>query len=142
MLKLERIGTINGSPEYYISCDEKIENRVKIHSRLVEKETEELFCYSTNVEGVYSFGCKQLTNGVFHEAGYIWSSRPGCINGEFGTKLVEATINGVGYWYIDIEVLKPLVEAFTNELYEIEQYHACYDKDKKEPIYRLIMKER
>ena len=138
MLKIKEIGKLNGEPKYYINCDEKIESKDKIHSKLVERDTEELFCCDTNVSGVYSFGCKQLTNGVFHDAGYVWSSRPGCINGEFGMQLVEAVINGVGYWYIDINTLKPLVEEFTGKNYMIEKYYYSYDKDETEPVYRLV----
>lgn len=140
MLKIDHIGSLNGSPRYYITCDEKISENAKIHSKLVENNTEELFCCDTNVPGIYSFGCKQLTDGVFHGKGYVWSSRPGCINGQFGTKLVEAVINGAGYWYIDIEVLKPLVEDFTGISYDIQEYHAFYDKNNEEPTYKLVEK--
>lgn len=139
MLKLERIGSINGSPRYYISCDEKIESQEKIYSKVVEHGTEELFCMNTNIPGVYSFGCKQLTDGVYHGAGYVWSSRAGCVNGQFGLQLYDdCVINGAGYWHVDINVLKSLVEAFTGKIYKIEKYHPFYDKDNSEPNYRLI----
>jgi hypothetical protein len=136
MLKLTRISEFNGEPKYFITSSEKIKENGKIYSAVIGDE--ELFCNDTNVEGIYSFGCRQLTDGVFHGKGYVWSSRPGCINGEFGTKLIEANINGAGYWYIDIEVLKPLVEAYTGLSYDIQEYHAFYDKDFKEPIYKLV----
>lgn len=142
MLKLERIDSINGSPRYYIFCDEKIEVGEKIHSKLVECNTEELFCKSTNVPGVYSFGAEQLTDGVFHGAGYVWSSRAGCINGQFGMQLYDhCVINGSGFWYADINIIKTLVEEYTGKEYTIEQYYNFYDKNKEEPVYRLIEKE-
>lgn len=142
MLKLERIASINGSPRYYLSCDEKIESGEKIHTKLVERDTEELFCKSTNVPGVYSFGCKQLTDGVFHGAGYVWSSRAGCINGEFDMQLYDdCVIDNAAYWHVDINVLKALVEEYTGNTYKVEKYYPSYDKDSKEPNYRLILEE-
>lgn len=142
MLKLERIASINGSPRYYLSCDEKIESGEKIHTKLVERDTEELFCKSTNVPGVYSFGCKQLTDGVYHGAGYVWSSRAGCINGEFGMQLYDdCVIGSAAYWHVDINVLKALVEEYTGNTYKVEKYYPSYDKDGKEPNYRLILEE-
>lgn len=137
MLKLESIGTLNGRPRYYISCDEKIIGGRKIHSAIVENGKEELFCCETSVAGIYTFGCKQLTDGVYHKAGYVWSSRPGCINGQFGTKLVEAVINGAGFWYIDVNVLKPLVEDFVGSALEVVEYDKTTDADIKELVYKL-----
>ena len=142
MLKIDKVATINGSPRYYISCDEKIEHLEKIHSKLVERETEELFCESTNVDGIYYFGCKQLKEGNGHGAGYVWSSRAGCINGQFGTQLYDdCVINGVGYWHADINLIKTLMEEYTGKKYRIEQYYNFYDKDKEEPVYRLVEEE-
>lgn len=142
MLKLERIVSINGEPRYYISCDEKIESGEKIHSKLVERGTEELFCENTNIPGIYSFGAKQLTDGIYHGAGYVWSSRAGCINGEFSMQLYnDCVVNGAGYWYVDINILKPLVEEFTGTKYLIEKYYPFYDKGHEEPNYRLVLEE-
>lgn len=138
MLKIKEIGSFNGSPRYYVNCDEKIEVVEKIHSKLVDNDREELFCESTNVEGVYYFGCKQLFDSYDHKAGYVWSSCPGCINGAFGTQLVEAVIDGVGYWYIDINILKSLVEEFTGKQYKIEKHFWSYDKNQEEPCYKLV----
>lgn len=137
MLKIDRIDKINGEPAYWLSCDEEIKSDVKIHSALVEGDKEELFCKSTNVEGIYKYGAKQLTNGVFHDAGYIWSSRTGCINGQFGTMLTEVVVNGASV-AIDINVLKDLTEKFTGKTFIIEQYYPFYDKNKEEPNYRLV----
>ena len=142
MLKLERIANINGSPRYYISCDDKIVVKEKIHSKLVERNTEELFCETTNIDGLYHFGCKQLKDSYDHGAGYIWSSRAGCINGQFGTQLYDdCVVDGVGYWHLDMNTLKSLVEEFTGEKYNIEQYYNRWDNEKEEPLYRLVIKE-
>lgn len=139
MLKIKEIATINGSLRYYISCDEKIEAVEKIHSKLVERETEELFCESTNVDGIYYFGCKQLREGNGHGAGYVWSSRVGCINGQFGLQLYDdCVINDVGGWHADINLLKTLMEDYTGMKYTVEQYYPGYDKDKEEPNYKLV----
>lgn len=41
---------------------------------------------------MYSYGAKQLTNGVHHEAGYIWSSRVSVVNQVLGTNLIEVHV--------------------------------------------------
>lgn len=138
MLKIEKIGTLNGEVTYYISCNEAIQSKNKIYTKIVGQNNEELFCFDTNVEGIYSFGCKQLSATMVYEDGHIWSSNAECINGEFGTQLVDAIINGVGYLSIDINVLKPLVEQFTGKKYKIDKYYYSYDKNKSKPSYRLV----
>lgn len=139
MLKIEKIAIINGSPRYYISCDEKLVEGERIHSRVVDGGDGELFCSKTNVPDIYYFGCKQLEDDYDHKAGYIWSSRAGCINGQFGTQLYDdCVINGVGYWHADINLIKTLVEEYNGKKYRIEQYYNFYDKNKEEPVYRLV----
>ena len=139
MLKIVKMFKLNGDMRYELICDEKVEVKEKIYSKLVDNGRSELFCESTNVEGVYHFGCKQLTNGYDHGAGYIWSSRAGCINGQFGTQLYDDTsVNGWWGWHLDINILKPLVEEFTGKEYRIEQFYAFYDKKKEEPNYKLV----
>lgn len=139
MLKLDQIIEIHGKPKYYISCDTKIDCKDIIYSKFVDKGSGELFCENTNVEGIYHYGYKQLIDTYDHVAGYIWSSRAGSINGEFGTQLFDdCIINGVGYLKIDINTLKSLVEEYTKDKYNIEQYYASYDHKKEEPLYRLV----
>lgn len=41
---------------------------------------------------IYSYGAKQLTNGVHHGAGYIWSSRASEVNQVLGTNLIEVKV--------------------------------------------------
>lgn len=139
MLKIKDITYPNGSPRFHISCDEKIVVKEKIHSKLVERDTEELFCESTNVPGVYHFGCMQLTASYDHGPGYVWSSRAGCINGQFGTQLYDdCVVDGASYWKLDIQTLKPLVEEFTGKKYIVEQYYTRYDENKEEPLYKFV----
>ena len=64
MLKIDKVATINGSPRYYISSDEQIEHLEKMHSKLVERETEELFCESTNVDGIYDKDPKKHEDAI------------------------------------------------------------------------------
>ncbi len=142
MLKINKMYELNGDMRYELQSDEEIKVVEKIHSKVVDNGKSELFCESTNVSGVYHFGCKQLTDRYDHKAGYVWSSRAGCINGEFGTQLYDNTsVNGYWIWYVDINVLKPLVEEFTGKQYDIEQYYNPWDDNKKEPRYRLVVKE-
>lgn len=122
---------------YYLSCDEHIEKQDVLYSAIVEYGKEELFCGRTTVEGVYYYGCKQLFDTWAHAAGYIWSSRASCINGQFGTQLVEVIINGSSTWAIDINILKDLVVQYTGKDFYIEEYYSLYDKGKEEPHYRL-----
>jgi hypothetical protein len=134
MLKITKIS----GDTYYITSDEKIESTEIIESKVVEDGKEELYYKGTNVPGVFTFGCKQLTDGVYHKAGYVWSSRTGVINGEFNTRLVYAVICGCGYWSIDVDTLKDLVEEYTGKKYSIEKYYNFYDHGEPEPNYRLV----
>lgn len=131
------IKSISGD-RYYISCDEQIQKKDKLFSAIVERGTEELFCGDTTVEGVYYYGCRQLVDTWEHAAGYIWSSRPSCINGQFGTQLAEVIINNSALWAMDINILKNLVAQHTGKDYYVEEYYSPYDKNKEEPHYRLI----
>lgn len=139
MLKIKEIDVINGSTRYYISCDEKIQVNEKIYSKLVKIDTEELFCESTNIPGLFHFGCKQLKDSYDHKAGYVWSSSAGAMNNHFGTQLCDnCVVDCVGYWHLDINTLKTLVEEYTGKKYDIEQYFSPWDKNKEEPLYKLV----
>ena len=139
MLKVTNMYKLNSDVRYELTCDEKVEIKEKIYSKLVDNGRSELFCESTNIEGVYHFGCKQLTDSYDHKAGYIWSSRAGCINGQFGTQLYDDTsVNNSWIYHLDINILKPLVEEFTGKKYRIEQFYSSYDKEKEEPRYKLV----
>ena len=130
---------LNGDMRYELKCDENVEVKEKVYSKIVDGGKSELFCESTNVEGVYQFGCKQLTDSYDHKAGYVWSSRAGCINGQFGTQLYDdASVNGDWRLHLDVNILKPLVEEFTGKKYKIEQVYSFYDKEKEEPRYKLV----
>ena len=139
MLKVTNMYSLNGDMRYVLECDEEVKVKEKIYSKIVDDGRGELFCESTNVEGVYHFGCKQLMDSYDHKAGYVWSSRSGCINGQFGTQLYDdASVNGWWGWYLDVNILKPLVEEFTGKKYKIEVFYPSYDKEKEEPRYKLV----
>ena len=139
MLKVTNVYNLNGDVRYVLECDEEVEIKEKIYSKIVDNGRSELFCESTNVEGVYHFGCKQLKDSYDHGAGYVWSSRAGCINGQFGTQLYDDTsVNGRWGLHLDVNILKPLVEEFTGKKYKIEVFYSSYDKEKEEPRYKLV----
>lgn len=139
MLKIKKMYKLNGNMRYELISDEEVKVKEKIHSKIVDTGEGELFCESTNIEGVYHFGCKQLKNSYDHGAGYVWSSRAGCINGQFGTQLYDDTsVNGFWGWHLDVNVLKPLVEEFTGKEYKIEKVYSSYDKENEEPRYKLV----
>lgn len=142
MLKVIKMFELNGDMRYELRSDEEIKVTEKIHSKIVDNGTSELFCESTNVPGVYNFGCKQLNDRYDHKAGYVWSSRASCINREFDTQLCDNTsVNGSWIWNLDINVLKTLVEEFTGKEYRIEKFYSSYDEDHREPKYKLVVKE-
>ena len=139
MLKVTNMYNLNGDVRYELKSDEEVKVKEKIYSKIVDEGKSELFCESTNVEGVYKFGCKQLTDRYDHKAGYVWSSRAGCINSHFGTQLYDDTsVNGGWGLYLDVNILKPLVEEFTGKKYKIEMFFPYYDKEKEEPRYKLV----
>ena len=82
-----------------------------VESKIVEDGTEEMFYKKTNIEGIYTFGCKQLTDSWDHKAGYIWSSRSSCVNETFGTNFIDCSFNST-YCAIDADIALPLVEAY------------------------------
>lgn len=107
--------------QYYIHIEGDVNPNTHMYARLVEGDivesilvehgTEEMFYKKTNIEGIYTFGCKQLTDSWDHKAGYIWSSRASCINAVLATNFVGCIYNNT-YCAIDADVAKPLVEEF------------------------------
>ena len=138
MLQIQSILNFSAIPTYNIYCDEPINIVNTIHSMVVDNNTSELFCKSTTVDGVYSIGCKQLKDNCFKKAGYVWSSRPGCINAQFNTQLVDVVINNSACWVMDINLLKTLVEEYTGKQHKIEKYCNSYYENMTEPNYGLV----
>ena len=122
------------------TSDEKVTVSDVCLSTIIEEEQEEAFVKKTSIEGVYSYGLKQLKDGIEHKAGYVWASRCGVMNMLFGTKLLEVSINGRCYG-MDIDVFKALLEEQTGDKYEVQQYYQPYDKKHEEPNYQLIKVE-
>lgn len=137
MLQIQSILKFSATPTYNIKCNEKITIIDKIHSVIIDNNSE-LFCESTTVEGVYHIGCKQLKDNCFKKAGYVWSSRPGCINAQFNTQLVDVVINNSACWVMDINLLKTLVEEYTGKQHNIEKYCNAYYENITEPNYKLV----
>lgn len=94
----------------YLQCSEKIE-RTERHKKIVDDGKYELFYDDTNVAGVINYGCIQLEDGIYHRKGYVWSSRPGCVNKEWGTKYIEAVIDHCCY-AIDADVASSILEEW------------------------------
>lgn len=92
----------------YLSYPEKINNG-EYHSKVVDNGKYELFYTDTSVAGVVNYGCKQLTDGTYHSAGYVWASSPSCINKEWGSKYIEAVINSACYG-IDVDVASAILQ--------------------------------
>jgi hypothetical protein len=69
-----------------------------------------LFVKSTNIAGLYDYGCEQLEDGIYHKKGYIWSSRAGVINKYLNMSIVDVVYNGrlLG---MDKSVLEPLINT-------------------------------
>lgn len=100
-------GDVNPDTHMYIRM---VEGDV-VESKVVENGTEEMFYKKTSIEGIYTFGCKQLTDSWDHKAGYVWSTRASCVNDTFGTNFVGCIYNST-YCAIDADIAKPMVEEF------------------------------
>jgi hypothetical protein len=84
----------------------------------------------TNIEKVYTYGLISNRDYMGHGPGYVWSSRVGCLNLEFGTDFVEVVINNcAGYCMHSTDLIKLLPDGCYFERVE------CFDD--KEPYYRL-----
>lgn len=62
-----------------------------------------VFVEKTNVAGVYVYGAKQLKDSANHKAGYIWSSRPGVLNGLFNTHFVGVVIDNASFYVMPVK---------------------------------------
>lgn len=108
MLKFDHIryGTI------CVKSDEKVApNRQKeVHG--MSNENSHLFVCETNIPSVYNFGAMNLKPDNFgHDAGYVWSSRVGVLNKEFGTDFVEVYVNNYAGYCMSVNDLKRLMPA-------------------------------
>lgn len=81
-----RVEYVNYSGIYLVG-----EEDLEVKSRIFEKDTSEgeLFINNTNIEGLVTYGLIQKVADAYHDAGYIWSSRPAVMNKNFGLKLID-----------------------------------------------------
>lgn len=98
----------------YFTNDNEDIKRVQRYSKLVDNDEYEMFYETTEIEGVISYGCKQLFDDREHDAGYVWASRPSCVNKEWGTKYLHAYVDNRAYG-IDSEVAINLIEKWLKD---------------------------
>ena len=90
----------------------------------------ELVVGYTDIEKVYCYGLISNRESWGHGPGYVWSSRVGCLNLEFGTDFVEVVIdNCAGYCMHKDDLLELLPNGCYFEREE------CFDD--KEPYFKL-----
>lgn len=78
-------------------------------------------------DGICRYGATQLFATRDDPYGYTWTSRPSSMNKNFGTKLCHVLFVDKGYFAIDSEKLKPMVEEFLGEKVEIKTKETKYD---------------
>jgi hypothetical protein len=96
-----------------LHSDERITGTGKI---VMSKEVEDgrerglLFVKATTHPKVFTYGLKQLGDGIYHGDGYVWSSRVGCLNIEFYEDFVEVHIDNCANYCMhraDLQELLP-----------------------------------
>ena len=100
-----------------------------------------LFTKETSMKDLFTYGAIQLKDGYSqwdHKAGYVWASRVGCLNKQFGTQFIEVNVGSRGY-AMDVNLVKKLVEEQTGDKYSIVE-DICFDD--KEPYYNLVKEEK
>ena len=114
--------------EPYFSTEEKIEylNEITL-SKEVDGGT--LYVKKTSMDGVFTYGLRSNRDYMGHGAGYVWSSRVGCLNLEFGTDFVEVVINNACFCMSATDLIKYLPEGCYFE--RVERF------DDNEPYYNI-----
>lgn len=140
---------VNVTAKIYIESDippvkneEVIHSKIYVHSKIYDHNLYELFVQKTNIEGVYTYGSKQLFDSATHGAGYIWSSRASVINGQFNMQIEDVVLNGSYMYAMDVNLIKTLLEEYYGEKVAIEKYFPSYDKEQEEPRYRFNIVKR
>lgn len=137
MLKLDNVRNRNGFFEVFITGDEKLTRGDVVLSKITGDG--EIFIRATNIEGIFTYGCKSLKDDYWgHKAGYIWSSRVGVMNQEFDVALMEcyyktADENSYICCAIDLAHLEAVLEDTEYRINYIPDLHFT----EKEPYYRL-----
>ena len=119
---------IGHNDDLYFNSDENIKG---INEYVYTKEDEDgiLFVRKTTNDKVFSYGFQSKKPHYDQGAGYIWASRVGCLNLEFGTDFVDVVINSCSFCMSAKDILEILPEGCYFERYEMF--------DDKEPNYRL-----
>lgn len=103
----------NGTP-YFVG-----EEGLKIGDVVLEKEVKDgtYFVRKTNIEGIFKYGFRQNKEDAFgNPAGYVWLSRAGVMNKEFGVALIEVVYSKNNSHCptacsMDLAHLEPLLEG-------------------------------
>lgn len=126
--------------EIFLTGDENYSRGEVIHSKIVDGE--EVFVRATSIEGIFTYGCKNLKPDIYgHGVGYVWSSRAAVMNKEFDLKLIECCyVKENSHEYrscsIDLDHLYSLLEGTE---YEIDW--KPYREDDSDRAYRIVKKQ-
>lgn len=90
---------------------------------------------------VYTYGVKQLTDGVHHKAGYVWSSRASAVNKVLNTDLIEVCIPCRGYSTLLTTVAIPVacLQKILPEGYKIIKNRPW--RDDTEEVYWIVKED-
>lgn len=121
-----------------VDPDTKLLKRVTRDKVIHSTVDDEYVCFveSTSEPGVYSYGAKQLQDGFFHSAGYVWSSRCSVMNKLFDIRITEVVINGCSYG-MDVDVLCELM----NKQYPKYTFYVDSTTDKSGEV-RYFIKQK
>ena len=92
-----------------LESDEEIKStNNKVLTKLVDDGL--LYVRETTHPEIFSYGLVQLEDGIYHKAGYVWSSRVGVLNIMFDEEFVEVNIGHCAGYCMrksDVEKLLP-----------------------------------
>lgn len=92
----------------------------------------ELFVMATAHPAFVRFGYQQKrADYLGNPAGYVWSSRPGCVNQAFGTDYVDCIVGSDGTLAIKASELEKILP---------EEYYLCKHTDERGEITYKILK--
>ena len=101
-----------------LKSDEKITSGDIVMSKEIHEPGEHglLFVRATSNPKVFTYGFKQIGDGIYHGDGYVWSSRVGCLNLEFDEDFVEVHINNCALYCMHKDDLQELLpEGYIRE---------------------------
>ena len=108
-MKLLKItNDVNHPNEYRLWVEWRPESPVTFHDK---KDSNGVLFAHITIDGVCQYGLRQIEDGPEHEAGYVWSSRPGVINRTFGIQTLNAYINGYSGRALTVEAVKKILPS-------------------------------